>query len=182
MIPAAKQALLVAQSSRLDDMARRLADGFRPDGGRPETGSYVVIASLLIGLAVALWLLARAAGRGQRRLARNSPRHLFVSLCRAHGLKRADRKLLRRLARQCQLQDPARLFVEPDWFVQAASSLAWQQGAERLEAVRRRLFEGLGAPDPVPAQSEVPGAGPVLSDPFGGEGLPLDAEIASTSR
>ena len=44
----------------------------------------------------------------------SSPNRLFLSLCRAHRIAWSDRWLLWRLAASQRLEDPVRVFLEPE--------------------------------------------------------------------
>jgi hypothetical protein len=136
-------ALLFAERNGLDELASRMADGFRGDRVRLDFG---LVAGLLlgaVGLAAVFWFLSRLAGGHERRLVSNSPAKLFVSLCRAHGLAWQDTWLLWRLARWHQLDDAARLFLEPEHFDLDGLSPDLGARAERLKSLRDRLFADL---------------------------------------
>ena len=75
----------------------------------------LLLLCVVIALATTLWLASRRAGARERR-GFNSPRALFGELCRGHGLKWENRRLLWRLARAQQLTHPTQLFLEPDRF------------------------------------------------------------------
>lgn len=95
---------------------------------------------ILGGISAGVWLLNRLAHRegGQRRY--NSPPALFRALCRAHGLSRGNRRLLKQLARHQQLADPARLFLEPERFDTPNLGPALKAQRARLQAIREQLF------------------------------------------
>lgn len=69
----------------------------------------VVLAGIACGVAVVIRHLRQRGDENFR-----SPRLLFLQLCQAHNLDRADRKVLEQIARKYRLQHPARLFVEPE--------------------------------------------------------------------
>jgi hypothetical protein len=104
-------------------------------------GAWAGLAWTMLGVvAVAVtawlgwWLMAQArAARG------HDPRRLFAGLCKAHGLGWSDRRLLRRLARDRDLADPSRLFVEPGHFDPAVSPASGVP-AGRLADLRLQLF------------------------------------------
>ena len=137
------RALLLAEHNGLDELASRMADGFRGDRVRLDSG---LVAGLLLGaagLVIVFWFLSRLAdGRGRRSVS-NSPMKLFVSLCRAHGLAWQDTWLLWRLARWQQLDDAARLFLEPEHFNLEGLSPDLSARGQRLKSLRDRLFADL---------------------------------------
>jgi hypothetical protein len=69
----------------------------------------LILAGLACGIATIIRQLRLREGETFR-----SPRQLFLELCQAHGLDRAQRKTLEQLARKKRLQQPARLFVDPE--------------------------------------------------------------------
>jgi len=150
--------LLIAQASRVDEMARRLADGFREDPVRFEGGVWWVVVLIVVGLLPAVWILGRLTGRWQSGAARSSPGRLFASLCRAHGLSWPDRWLLGRLALFHALSDPARLFLEPERFDPRGLDPRLRKWERRLQAIRSRLFAGLSEEDWASPQGGRPSA------------------------
>jgi hypothetical protein len=137
-------ALLIAQDSRVDEMARRMAEGFSDEPVR--FGGDLWWAAVLIvgGLMGAAAILARKSDRRKRRATLDNPRRLFADLSQKHGLGWADRRLLRRLARSEGLQEPASLFLEPERFDAAVLDPRLKTWHARFQAIRGRLFAGLG--------------------------------------
>jgi len=132
--------VLLAQS----DPVERLANAFRERQVRMDSGDVVVAVLLLLGLVVALWLLSRLPSRRTtRRASPSRPLVLLLSLCRAHKLAWSECWLLWRVARHHGLDDPARLFVEPERFDPANAGPVLRLRAEELEALGRRLFGNL---------------------------------------
>ena len=160
MIALVRAGILMAQTNRVDEMARRMADGFREDPVRFDGGIGWLLVLILVGLLPAVWLLGRLTGRGREEIPRNDPGRLFAGLCRAHGLSWSDRRFLRRLARSQGLEDPACLFVEPDWFDASGLDGGPHDWGRRGQAIRNRLFAGLTKED------FEPGPGHGLSDPI----------------
>ncbi len=141
------RALLLAEHNALDELAGRMADGFRGDRVRLDFG---LIAGLLLGaagLAAVIWFVSRLAGGRNRRSVSNSPAKLFMSLCRVHGLAWQDKWLLWRLARWQRLDDAARLFLEPEQFDLEGLSPDLGARTQRLKALRDRLFADLPRPE-----------------------------------
>ena len=91
----------------------------------------VVIAAGLVAVA---WARAHWAGPSPHGLTPSSPNRLFRGLCRAHGLAWADRRLLLRLARFQELDNPGRLFLEPERFDPAALDPGLPDAQSRYQA------------------------------------------------
>jgi hypothetical protein len=100
-------------------------------------GSLVLIGVVLAG-AIAWWLALRWI-RYERKN-RHSPWRLFRELCAVHRLNLGERSLLKRLAVDRQLPQPATLFVEPSLWDCHELGHEWQQHADRLRGLRERLF------------------------------------------
>jgi hypothetical protein len=96
------------------------------------------IAEVALAIIVCMWFFSTyfSAHRDRNR---HSPWQLFADLCNAHKLSRHDRHLLRRLAGQHRLDQPAMLFIEPSWFSAEKLGPAWGHRDE-LEKLRQRLF------------------------------------------
>ena len=170
------RALLLAERNGLDELASRMADGFRGDRVRLDFGQVAAMLLVAAGLAAVIWFLSRLTGGRDRRSVSNSPAKLFVSLCRTHGLNWKDTWLLWRLARWQQLDDAARLFLEPDHFDLDGLSPSLAAWGERLKSLRSRLFADLAAPEPpraAPAQEPAPALPIAVAT-----GLALPAEAA----
>ena len=98
---------------------------------------WIFVAVLVIAaFSIVATILAR---RDKSRLF-NSPRALFNALCRAHGLDRTSRALLKQLAVCQRLTPPARLFLEPDYFDPASLPDELQGHRDAYLALRKRLF------------------------------------------
>jgi hypothetical protein len=96
---------------------------------------------IVTGLAVAgalLWqfLNSRAYGR----LPSNSPRGLFRELCRAHGLDRSRRRLLKRLAAVRQVSPAVLVFVQPECFSPVDLPADLDEHAATIAELELRLF------------------------------------------
>ncbi|MGD0382969.1 MAG: hypothetical protein ABSA77_05565 [Thermoguttaceae bacterium] len=130
---------LPAEQDRMQDLFR----AFRAAQAREGTDEVVYGLLILAGIVMAIFILSLLVNSRQRQKSYAGPWGLFFSLCRAHKLNWKDRWLLWRLARLEQLADPARLFLEPQWF--AADSLpgALRQRAKQLKSIRDRLFADL---------------------------------------
>lgn len=96
----------------------------------------VVLAIAAVALAIWFWTYRR------RRLAEyrvSAPRALFDELCRGHGLRWSERRLLRQLAVQLKLDHEARLFLEPELWAAASTRLSPAEKARSAELQRRLL-------------------------------------------
>jgi hypothetical protein len=127
---------LLAQMDKWREMGRN----FQSD--RPTHSPALVVAclSVLAVVVVSLWLLVRLMNRQEGRRLSNDPRQLFRSLCRAHQLNRADRRLVAQIGRLRQLAQPASLFLEPDQFDAAAELPALHGQEAAIKRLRNRLF------------------------------------------
>lgn len=97
------------------------------------------IAEFALAIIVCLWVM-KMYFSAQRQRNTNSPRQLFLDLCKAHELSRHERSLLRRLAQQHQLDQPSLLFVEPSWFSAEKTLPAWGRRFDELDQLRQRIF------------------------------------------
>jgi hypothetical protein len=102
----------------------------------------------VVGVLVAFLVVANMLAKQDKHRMYRSPRALFNALCKANGLDRASRSLLRQLAAASELESPARLFVEPDRFDlhRLPSTLRPQAGA--LAALHQRIFAVVEQPKP----------------------------------
>lgn len=105
----------------------------------PSSASSIAIvstAAALAALAAWAWIVWR------RRVARewNSPRGLFLELCRAHKMSMTDRWLLRLMAETQGLEQPGLLFVESERFRAAESCPRLDARAREIERIHRFLF------------------------------------------
>lgn len=127
---------LLAQYSRWE----RLGDGLHRSRGRMD---FIEVLPYLIGLVVLAAVVAAAVAYFKYQdLSKpcNDPNRLFRELCRAHGLDRANRKLLWQLASLAGFAQPAEVFLTPAVFEanQLPEQLRGEQ--ERVMELRGRLF------------------------------------------
>lgn len=153
----------LALASGAEEAAGRVAEGLR--GGRAEfdSGTLLTLALSLAAIVLVLWFTSYCSGGRRRTTAYHSPGRLFLTLCRAHRLGWRDVWLLWRLARWYELEDPARLFLEPERFDPSTLSRRLTRQAARLRLLRSRLFAGL-------VETDSPSGPPANSGAFG---LPL---------
>lgn len=122
------------------DRFRSLGSRFRGRGAELRADD-LVSGLLLLAAAVGLiYLLSRLLVRQQRPRAFNKPAALFRALCRAHALDRRSRRLLWKLARWRRLDQPGRLFLDPEHFEAPRLSAELTARGEELQALRDRLF------------------------------------------
>jgi hypothetical protein len=134
-----------------EDRMQELLRGLRNSATKSAVDDAIYGLLMLIIAALLILLLAVLVNMRQRASGRDSPKALFLSLCRAHRLKWRERWLLWRLARLGHIKDPARLFLEPHRFRSTRLPTALRGRAAELRTIRDRLF------------SELKGSG-VLSD------------------
>jgi hypothetical protein len=99
---------------------------------------------VLAGITALLLLIAMASRiylhRSQRTFASDNSARLFRELASAHGLNRAARRLLHRLALARGVANPALLFVEPQHFESQGLPAEMQDSAAELRQLRAKLF------------------------------------------
>ena len=149
--------MLLAQSSRWDSMSR----GFRGRRARIDFNDVVLGLLILGGVVAALWGLSVVLRLQERRRGYTSPLGLFLSLCKAHGLRWSQRWLLWRVVRSHRLRDPAQLFLRPELLNPAKLGPPFRLRAAELKRLRSSLFvepepeeeeEGSKGPGPMPSK------------------------------
>ena len=118
----------------------RITDSFQARDTGVDTAQIVIGLAVLITIIVALWFVSRAMERRARGGHFDSSLRLFLSLAKAHDLSWSDRWLLWRLARSYQLQEPARLFLEPERFEAANLPDSLHVNNNRLNLIAKRIF------------------------------------------
>lgn len=118
----------------------RMGDAF--SGENAELSVYDVLGVVGFFAVVVLLVsyLYAVVQRRERGVPYNRPKRLFRELCRAHHLKRSDEKLLRQLAHEWQLNQPAELFVRPDCFCIGDSPDELIDETGRIAPLGRELF------------------------------------------
>jgi hypothetical protein len=99
-------------------------------------GLAFALLALVACVLMSFWLSRVARFYFERR--RHSPAQLFVELCRAHGLSRAERRMLDRLAAAHGLKHAAEIFLDESRFDLKDETFTAQRHA--VLALRRRLF------------------------------------------
>jgi len=130
---------LLAQVESLDEFVSALRDR----RGRMDSGELLVSLAILAGVLVAIGILARIFDRHRRKQPYTSPGRLLLSLCKAHGLHWSEWWLLRQIARHQELEDPARLFVEPERLDPANVGPFWAAKRGQIQTLRACLFSDL---------------------------------------
>jgi hypothetical protein len=102
-----------------------------------EVWAIFVVMGVLV-TSVVLWQLVTSRAFG--RLPSNSARGLFRELCRAHGLDRSGRRLLKRLAAARGVAPPALIFVQPQCFAVSGLPDDLNDQAEAIATLEQRLF------------------------------------------
>jgi hypothetical protein len=127
----------------LDELASRMADGFRGDRARWDSTTLIAMVAGTTAIILLLWIVSRYVGRQDRRTVHQSPGKLFLRLCSAHRLTWTETWLLWRLARWRRLGDPARLFLEPERFDTRDLAPVLARHTPRIQSLCVRLFAGL---------------------------------------
>lgn len=136
-------ALVFAQRSGLEEMASRAADGTRSDRVPMDSTRILIVLVGLAGVVLVVWLLSCFSERRRKAAACHRPWKLFFALAKAHRLSCIDVWVLWRLSRFHRLEDPARLFLEPERFDRDWLSRPLARRAARLHSLRSRLFAGI---------------------------------------
>lgn len=135
---------LFAQIDSLDSFVSALRD----KKGRADSGEIISGLLILVAVSAAVWLLVWGLDRCFRGRIRPSPGRLLWSLSRAHHLRWSQWWLLRRIARQQKLEDPARLFLEPEWLDSARLGAEFAAQRFQVQILRARLFTDLAEMGP----------------------------------
>lgn len=133
------------------DVLRSMSRGFHGKDAELDLGTAISCMLVAAAFLTAIWVLSRWAAPKERLGSYRSPRALFLALCRAHGLDRSQRRILRRLARLHGMPQPAALFLRPECFVASTLGAELQQQRESVERLHAKLFADLPPPSPLPA-------------------------------
>ena len=126
----------LADQDRMQDLFR----AFRATQAREGTNEIVYGLLILASIVAVMLFLSQVIISRRRREGHARPWGLFLNLCRAHKLKWRECWLMWRLARLEQLSDPARLFLEPEWYASYSLPGELRQRAGQLLSIRNRLF------------------------------------------
>jgi hypothetical protein len=130
---------LLAQVESLDQFVSALRDR----KGRIDSGELFAGLVILAGVLAGIVILARIFDPHRRKQPYTSPGRLLFSLCKAHGLRWSQWWLLRQIARHQAMEDPARLFVEPERLDPANAGPLGAAKRDQIQALRARLFSDL---------------------------------------
>ena len=119
---------------------RSMGGNLRGRRAQFDSGDLAILGLVLVGVVLALVLLSRFSSRKSGGKSYNSPRALFRSLAKAHGLNRVSRRLLQRVARWQRLAHPARLFLEPSRFDPVNLSPKLRAQLTEIHALRDQIF------------------------------------------
>lgn len=121
----------------------QIADQYR-DESMASSGSLwiLMVPVVAIGLGVAIYYW-----HGRTPVPVDTPEALVYDLCREHGLPRASRTLILRIARATQMPQPATMFLSIEHFENVINSCTKRiEFADRdqaqLSIIRRRIFAG----------------------------------------
>lgn len=131
--------LLLADRSPFHSMSRN----FRGRHAQLDTDDIIMVVLIVVGAALGIWILSRLMQRQDKEKRYHNRRALFRALCRAHGLSYRQRWLLSQHARRLQLDEPGRLFLEPQHLEPAAMSGLETSQAVELSKLRAYFFAGL---------------------------------------
>lgn len=127
--------LLPAPLIAAADIAKAMGSQFRGDQfGSNEVFKTLLGATLAIGM---LWIFPKLLRLVMQPTGVHNPRKLFFELCRVHGLKSTDRKLLWKFTRECKIEPPAMVFVDAALLPASAEP---SDEKSRIPAIRAFLF------------------------------------------
>ena len=130
---------LLAQREAWENLGNR----FTGNHLRFHWGDLGAMFGILTGAVLFVLLLRWLYRVQQARIYSNEPRHLFIDLCRAHRLRRRERRLLRELATASHLEQPALVFVRPDLFEPETMLDEKPKKVQAYERLAVKLFAGL---------------------------------------
>ncbi|HEX4414163.1 MAG TPA: hypothetical protein VH107_11085 [Lacipirellulaceae bacterium] len=92
-------------------------------------------------LAIIALVQAVRARRARREFWHDSPKRLFQDLCRAHRLRPANRRLLKKIAAARGVEYASELFVEPRHFEEADLPATLAESTRDVRQLRHALFD-----------------------------------------
>ncbi len=135
---------LIAHQNSLSHMGRNLRGG----GGVHGVQELVILVVVLLVVGVGVYLLVRYFNLRDR-VSYTSQRGLFTDLCTAHSLDRHEAQMLKQLARQHGLSQPAHLFLAPDRFDPRTVEPSQKFDTKQLTALRDKIFSDKAPVDEV---------------------------------
>ncbi len=103
-------------------------------------GKLAFYLAITVGLILAVCAASYFGTRMRNNWRYKSPLALFLGLCQAHKLDVGSKKLLRQIAQQHKLDQPAQVFTDPQWIDKACVSGALRSQSMKLGILRERLF------------------------------------------
>lgn len=133
----------MGEQAGLRDLAAQAVDGPQRDPMAVDTNRLILIAVGFVAVVLLTGLLCCFSESQRKHVAFHSPSRLFFALARTHRLGFLDIWLLWRTACAHQLDDPARLFLEPERFDPQALPRRLARRAGRLKWLKSRIFVDL---------------------------------------
>ncbi len=160
-----------------------LGSRFSGDHAKFDTGDLWALGGVILAGIALVWFLRWMYHLQQARRQSCEPRHLFVDLCRAHRLRRSDRKRLALLAEYHDLPLAPVIFVRPDLFAAAQIPDGGELQLAAYERLKNKLFAGLErdvAATSAASQISAAAAGPVVAPSVVASSVEITSD-ASTS-
>jgi len=142
------------------------SEHFRRTKSKFDASDAFIGLAFILALTLGIFLLKKLLERSERQSGYRHAGKLFKELCQAHELSHSERRLLRRLAGNQQIEDPGRMFIEPERFDVSRIPESLAKRREEIFALRDRLFASnnrgevswlapqLATKDPTPVESE----------------------------
>lgn len=118
----------------------RMGDRFSGKHAELDMGEIGVIIAACAAAGLLLWLLQWAAKWQEGKLDSPSPGRLFRDLCRAHKLRWRERRLLKQLASDTNVDHPVELFLKPEAFNIGRIPASLEAKATAVVSLSERLF------------------------------------------
>ncbi|MEM9352831.1 MAG: hypothetical protein AAGA92_07440 [Planctomycetota bacterium] len=119
---------------------QRLGDGLHKPGGRAGLGEMLGVLAGVVALAGLVFAIEHLRRRFDFTLTCNDSTKLFRELCNAHELDYPSRRLLRRVSAAAGFDEPAAVFLSPEWFDPERLPKRLAAEERRLQELRERLF------------------------------------------
>jgi hypothetical protein len=123
-----------------ETLLREMGREFRGERAKVDFTDVLLVVAATVVAVVVFWLLARFAALREGRGPANNPKLLFTQLCQAHGLNRAQRRLLIQLGEQAQVAPTSAIFLRPELLDKALADPQFGPFHADLAALRSRLF------------------------------------------
>ncbi len=133
----------MGEQNGLGDMAAQAFQGLQRDRPAVDSTRLILIALGFLAVLVLVGLLCCFTESRRKPAAFHGPWRLFFTLAKAHRLGVLDVWILWRAACAHQLDDPARVFLEPERLDTQALPRRLARQAARLDSLKRRLFADL---------------------------------------